>query len=249
MKTTLSLAWNLGLALTIVSLSSALAQNEIKTPLPAPPAPAAQKKTTTPKLSAWTKEIVKLAEARIEEDVMLSFVDNSGLFNLGADHIIYLTDIGVPSAVINAMLRHDQEVIAGLRTLTISSDPGYEPLVEIKLITTNTAPAKPAPQPAASAAPALPPKTEQAINPEIKPATEKNAIAYPLTETIAPDFANDAKATVQPVSNKIAPPTGKKKYTYPVRSPHPEELLPPILVVKAVTRTPNLFIIEGFPPD
>ncbi len=252
MKTNLSLAWKLGLIISLVSLSSVPAQDASKDVTP--PAPAASDKT--PKLSAWTKEIVKLADARIDEEVMLSFVDNSGTFNLGADQIIHLNSVGVPPAVVNAMLRHDQEIIAGLRMLTISSDPGYagnEPLLQLKLITTNVAPAKPAPQPAAVTAPSMPPllpKTELAVAPEI-PAAETSVVgAQPPAAPLTSNFANVRKPTVPPVANKVTPivPVAKKP-NYPVRGTQAEELLPPILIVKAVTRTPNVFIIEGFPPE
>ena len=60
------------------------------------------------KPSPATAEIIKLANAGAEESVMLSFVTNSlGTFNLRAEEIIYLNDIGVPSAVVTAMLQRD----------------------------------------------------------------------------------------------------------------------------------------------
>jgi hypothetical protein len=60
------------------------------------------------KPTAATAEIIKLANAGVEESVMLSFVTNSlGTFNLRAEEIIYLNDIGVPSAVVTAMLQRD----------------------------------------------------------------------------------------------------------------------------------------------
>src|ERR1051326_354499 len=55
-----------------------------------------------------TAEIIKLANAGVEEGVMFSFVTNSlGTFNLRAEEIIYLNDIGVPSAVVTAMIQRD----------------------------------------------------------------------------------------------------------------------------------------------
>ena len=80
------------------------------------------------RLSPWATEIVKLAEARIGDDVMYSFIDNSGTFNLGADQIVYLSDLGVPGQIISAMLQHDQELISGVRPLTIASEPTWEPV-------------------------------------------------------------------------------------------------------------------------
>jgi hypothetical protein len=60
------------------------------------------------KPSPATAEIIKLANAGVEESVMLSFVTNSlGTFNLRAEEIIYLNDIGVPTAVVTAMIQRD----------------------------------------------------------------------------------------------------------------------------------------------
>src|SRR6266481_3042080 len=60
------------------------------------------------KPSAATAEIIKLANAGVEESVMLSFITNSlGTFNLRAEEIIYLNDIGVPSGVVTAMIQRD----------------------------------------------------------------------------------------------------------------------------------------------
>ena len=56
-------------------------------------------------------EVVRLAQAGLDESVMLSYVTNSpNKFALDSQRIIYLTDIGVPSAVITAMLQHDATV-------------------------------------------------------------------------------------------------------------------------------------------
>ena len=53
-------------------------------------------------------EVIKLANSGAEEDVMMAFVSNSaGTFNLRAEEIIYLNDIGLPSAVVRAMLQRD----------------------------------------------------------------------------------------------------------------------------------------------
>ena len=62
----------------------------------------------TVRLSDAAVEIVKLANAGLDESVMLAFITNSLLvFNLGPEEIIYLTDIGVGAGIIKAMLVHD----------------------------------------------------------------------------------------------------------------------------------------------
>ncbi len=53
-------------------------------------------------------EVAKLAQAGVSEQVMLAFVEKyHGRFEVGADQIIYLNDLGVSSTVITAMLKHD----------------------------------------------------------------------------------------------------------------------------------------------
>jgi hypothetical protein len=53
-------------------------------------------------------EVAKLAQAGVNEQVMLAFVDKyNGRFEVGADQIVYLNDLGVSSTIITAMLKHD----------------------------------------------------------------------------------------------------------------------------------------------
>ena len=68
--------------------------------------------------TAPVAEVLRLADSGVEESVMLAFVTNStSTFNLGAEEIIYLTDLGVPSAVVTAMIQRDQ----ALRELSANS--------------------------------------------------------------------------------------------------------------------------------
>ena len=60
--------------------------------------------------SANLNDIIKLARAGVSQDLMSRFVSNTGgAFGLGAKEIIYLNDLGVSDAVINAMMQHDRE--------------------------------------------------------------------------------------------------------------------------------------------
>jgi hypothetical protein len=60
------------------------------------------------RLSDPGAEVVKLANAGLDESVMLAFITNSPyVFDLGPEEIIYLTDIGVGAEIIKAMLVHD----------------------------------------------------------------------------------------------------------------------------------------------
>src|SRR5262249_12695749 len=52
--------------------------------------------------------IIKLANSGLGESVLLTVVTNAtSTFGLRPEEIIYLTDIGVPGAVVTAMLQHD----------------------------------------------------------------------------------------------------------------------------------------------
>ena len=61
-----------------------------------------------PALSAGVAEVVKLFQNGINQQVMVSYVNNaSGSFDLGAEGILYLNRLGLPPEVIQAMLQHD----------------------------------------------------------------------------------------------------------------------------------------------
>lgn len=116
--------------------------------------------------NAALMEIVKLADAGVEEAVMLAYVTNSPAgFNLSADQIIYLNDIGVPETVVTAMLRHDQNLrwtgSAPVTNLTtVWSTPEETNTPQTELAPADMAPQSTAPPPpadGAQAAPAAPP--------------------------------------------------------------------------------------------
>ena len=74
-------------------------------------------------LTAPSADVLKLAQAGMDESVMLSFVTNSpSTFNLDSDAIVYLNDTGVPGMVVTAMIQHDQ-------ALKASSAAGWAPPV------------------------------------------------------------------------------------------------------------------------
>ncbi len=60
------------------------------------------------KMSKAAQEVVRLAQSGVSDTVILLFVEKSSdKFNLDADDIVYLNDIGVSSDVVAAMLTHD----------------------------------------------------------------------------------------------------------------------------------------------
>jgi hypothetical protein len=75
-------------------------------------------------LSPGLAEIVKLAQAGVGEEVILAYVEKySGPFEVGADQILYLNDLGVSSTVITSMLKHDGSAIADAATATNAPPP------------------------------------------------------------------------------------------------------------------------------
>ena len=128
----------------------------------APARPISTEKPLPPavKLTAPLAEVLRLADSGVEESVLLAFVTNSpSFFNLGADEIIYLNDLGLSSAVVAAMIQRDQALKASLA----SAGPG---------------PAAPAPAPAepAPAAPEPPPTLAPA---DMAPQPDSTAGNYP----------------------------------------------------------------------
>lgn len=88
--------------------------------IPAEQVPAGQPVNTnwvapaTVKLSPGASEIAKLAQAGVDQSVMLTFINNSpNTFRLEADDIVYLNDIGLPPEVVSAMINRDQQLRQG----------------------------------------------------------------------------------------------------------------------------------------
>ena len=79
-------------------------------------------------------EVIKLAQAGLDENVMLTFVTNSiKPFDLDSEEIVYLNDIGVPSSVITSMLRHDQGLKLSAANLAQATAPMPEPVIAPEL--------------------------------------------------------------------------------------------------------------------
>src|SRR5207247_5322719 len=76
------------------------------------PVPAALEEKSLPpsiKASSPLAEIIKLAQAGVDDVVMLTFITNStSTFGLSSDEIIYLNDIGVANNIVTTIIEHDQ---------------------------------------------------------------------------------------------------------------------------------------------
>jgi hypothetical protein len=109
--------------------------------------------TMTPGLS----EVVKLAQAGVGEEVILTYVEKyPGAFNVGADQILYLNDLGVSSTVITSMLKHDGSNVAA--TAPAASVVQTQAISNVPLNQVYPATSAPAPQVETAVAP--PPSTE-----------------------------------------------------------------------------------------
>ena len=90
-----------------------------------PASPAAKPVPTRVQLSPWALQIQKLAQAQVEEGVMLAYVTNApGRFDLSADAIIHLKNQGVSRQVMNAMIEHDRQLLSSPRPVLVAAAPG-----------------------------------------------------------------------------------------------------------------------------
>ena len=118
----------------------------------APARPISTEKVLPPNLKATgpVAEIIKLADAGVDESVMLAFVNKSmSTFNLRSDEIIYLKDIGVPSSVMTAMIQRDEtlrEDPANAAAALTAQAAGTSTQVDPQTGTTYSAPPPSAPE-------------------------------------------------------------------------------------------------------
>ena len=69
--------------------------------------------------------VIKLANAGLDQGVMLAFITNSpSTFNLSSDEIIYLNDLGVASSVVQAMMQRDQALKEAAENLVQTLNTG-----------------------------------------------------------------------------------------------------------------------------
>ena len=133
MKTSISRCFLLGAALVTFTLATACSPEKSNagaqpaappavsaTPAPAPAAPAsppapeitavtATPATLPPNIlpSSPLAQVVRLTQAGVDEGIILVYVTNSSrTFNLDADRIVYLSDLGVPTDVVKIGRAH-----------------------------------------------------------------------------------------------------------------------------------------------
>ena len=186
--------------------------------LPAAPAatgaPVAKPPPAILSLSPWFYEVERLARAGIDDSVIFAYINNTaGTFNLTADQIIYLKNLGLSPQVINTMIDHDQDLISGARPLTASASPPFPPAVQAAL--------------------------EARLHPAVSAATPSPVLTAPSTvprsSIIAPDDNSDEAGTLVYVEPDDVP--DQPLSAGPVRVPYAVKLNDPIIMLKLPTFT------------
>ena len=117
---------------------------EINAVVPAPAAAAERKLPPSIQPTPPTAELIKLAQAGVEETVMLNYITNTtSMFVLSSDDIIYLNDLGVAGNIVTAMMQHDQ----GLKAYWANQVPPPSPVATPAAAPTYVNPPQPEPQP------------------------------------------------------------------------------------------------------
>jgi len=115
-------------------------------------------------------DVIKLAQSRIDDSIMLMFIDSAGTFNLDPDQIIYLRDLGLPAEIITGMIQHDIEIVSGLRQMPLSPSPSpatvHLNFVQSEPIEKPPQPLPPAPAPTLTAVTVAPLNSAPPLTPE-----------------------------------------------------------------------------------
>ena len=93
----------------VVALAFPVLATYSQTPeVPVPGAPEQAQAAVPVNLSPGAAEVVRLAGSGVGDDVVLAYIQSSqATFNLSADDVLYLKDIGLTPQVTSAMLSHD----------------------------------------------------------------------------------------------------------------------------------------------
>jgi hypothetical protein len=184
-------------------------------------------------LSGWAFEVAKLVQAGVQDSVTLTFVTNSaGTFNLGAEHIITLRDLGVSNELLQAMIAHDQEISSGARSVFESTAPMPSPVLPIVLV-----PSTDKVEVASSQVPG------SATAPTPAPAVGEPASAEPAPAQS--DSVEEAPVMAQP--RLCCRKQVESGDVYRVREPNAVQLTAPILVWRGAGRVPNTMMLRMFP--
>lgn len=183
-------------------------------------------------LSDSTLQILQLAQSGIAEKAVLSCIENSAAFNLTADHIIYLNNLGVSIRALNAMLAHDREIYSRARASVITNH----------FTTVRNTPAT-ASRTFLSSDSLNPLNARQPLGPTPAPMDNQSAGPLPLASGVAAQSHAGLQVAVEkamPAATNTRPalplPTARKaSVLYPVRESYPVELTTPIVFLDCPT--------------
>ncbi len=181
-------------------------------------------------VSSWFSEIVKLAQAGVDDSVMLTFVDSAGTFNIGADQIIELRDLGVCTEVITAMIDHDFELLSGLRQMPTSAVAASPPRITFP-VGSDAPSAQVAQRPTTSALVSVPAEVSSG---------GISVVVHDQPQFTATDTNDDEWQPV--IQQREAPPVPRG--FSPVRAPYPVKLTDPIYIFRGAERSPNIVVIN-----
>jgi hypothetical protein len=199
-------------------------------PAPKVPIPEAPAKAANHPITGWSLEVARLVQAGVQDSVTLTFITNSaGTFNLGAEQIITLRDLGVSNELLQAMLAHDQEIASGTRDVFASTAPQPAQVLPFVLVPSTTKAQVSIPQDSAeSTTPSSPaPAAVQAV---------ESVSAVPVI-----DSADDAPVPAQ--TRLCCLKQSESSDVYRVRDPNPVQLTAPILVFRGQGRVPNTMVL------
>src|SRR6478736_4732701 len=72
---------------------------------------SASQMESPPKLPYGVAEVLKLSQAKVGDDIISSYIQNSGtVYNLGPSDIVYLKEQGVSERIVNQMLEERKKL-------------------------------------------------------------------------------------------------------------------------------------------
>jgi hypothetical protein len=126
-----------------------------------------------PKLSPGVDEVVQLAQAQMEDEVLLAYIENSPApFDLDVHQILYLHDLGLSAQVIAAMVRQSQ-ALDNVESVPAIPEEAGEPA-----LATATPAQEPQVEANAASDTSPPPPTAAAVNVEQGPQQVTNNYFY-----------------------------------------------------------------------
>ena len=229
MKTRIVATWVFGLG-WLLALGNAVGQeaDTHEAPVPKLPIPEAPAKPAKLPLTGWTFEVARLVQAGVDESVTLIFITNSaGTFNLGAEQIITLRDLGVSNELLQAMMAHDQEIASGTRDVFASTAPLPAQVLPFVLVSSASK------EDAGAASSATLSSSKPLTAPTVEPAA---AEAAPVQMA-----ADEAPVMTQP--RRCYRTQVESGDVYRVREPNAVQLTAPIIVWKGQGRVPNTMVL------